>query len=323
MTDQFGRKIEYMRVSLTDRCNLRCRYCMPNGIELANHGEMLTIEETLRICKAAVALGITKFKVTGGEPLVRRGCLDFMRGLKAMSGVEQVTLTTNGLLLSGMLDALTDMGIDGVNISIDTLDSEKYLELTGMDNAGVSTALQALNECVERGIKTKVNAVLLEDTFEGIVELAGLAAEKEVDVRFIELMPIGEGAFQRGVSMEAALERLRRSFPDLHPVEEHRGNGPARYFASGFLKGRIGFIDAVSHGFCSDCNRVRLTALGILKPCLCFEEGASLRELLRGGCTDGQLNDSMRSCIKRKPRSHSFLQREGITEHKTMNQIGG
>lgn len=322
MTDQYGRVIDYMRVSITDRCNLRCRYCMPEGVVLAEHGDLLTYEEILRVCRAAVSLGIVKFKITGGEPLVRRGCTDFIARLKALPGVEQVTLTTNGLLLSKHLAALCQAGIDGINISLDTMDGAVYRELTGSD-ADASTVVQAVRECTARGLRVKTNTVLLERTLPGVVELAALARELPVDVRFIELMPIGEGAALKGVPMDAALGLLRERWPDLHPVEERRGNGPARYYACRNLMGRIGFIDAVSHRFCGRCNRVRLTSTGMLKPCLCYEEGTDFRALLRADRDDAALRNAIQACVWRKPQAHCFARSREITERGAMNQIGG
>ena len=323
MTDQFGRNIDYMRVSVTDRCNLRCAYCMPNGARMAEHDDILRYEEILRVCGAAVSLGIVKFKITGGEPLVRKGCAGFIARLKALPGVEQVTLTTNGLLLGAYLDELCAAGIDGINISLNTLRDGEYRELTGFSGNAAETALKTLKDCVGRGLKIKVNTVLLAKTFDGLPEIAMLARDMTVDVRFIELMPLGEGAGMAGVPMQAALERLRAVWPDLRPVDEKRGNGPAVYYAASGLKGRIGFIGALSHMFCASCNRVRLTAAGLLKPCLCYAEGVNLNELLRNGCTDVELRGAMRGCIEKKPPAHSFSNLEKITEHKKMNQIGG
>jgi cyclic pyranopterin phosphate synthase len=324
MVDGNGRNIDYMRVSVTDRCNLRCRYCMPGGVDLLRHSDVLRYEELLRLCAVAVSLGIVKFKVTGGEPFTRRGCTGFIKELKALPGVEQVTLTTNGLLLEDYLDALCDAGIDGVNISIDTLDDEIYRELTGCTERDMPKKLRnLLTECVRRGLRTKVNAVLLEQIFENIAELGGLARHLPLDVRFIELMPVGEAAGMRGVGMPDALKRLREFWPDLHAVDEKRGNGPARYYASNGLTGRIGFISAMSHSFCESCNRVRLTSTGILKPCLCYGEGDDLGALLRQGCGEEELRARMRACIEAKPTAHCFTQLEGITEHRAMSTIGG
>ena len=306
MTDQWGRTIDYLRVSVTDRCNLRCRYCMPRGVELCSHSDTLRYEELLRVCAVAVALGVTRFKITGGEPLVRRDCAAFLARLKALPGVEQVTLTTNALLLSQCLDELAGAGVDGINISLDTLDPERYRRITGFDGGAVEQVLTVLDDCVRRGIRTKINAVLLPETRDEPPRLAALAAGRPVDVRFIELMPIGEGRGLKGVS------------PD-----EARGNGPAQYYAAAALEGRIGFIGAVSHAFCAACNRVRLTSTGVLKPCLCYEEGTDLRSLLRGGCTDEALARAMAGAIRGKPLAHCFAREEGVTERRAMFQIGG
>lgn len=323
MMDQLGRTIDYLRVSLTDRCNLRCRYCMPNGVELTTHGDMLTYEELLLVCQTAAALGITKFKITGGEPLVRKGCVDFMARLKAAKGVEQVTLTTNGILLPGVLDRLAELGIDGINVSLDTLDPALYQHITGFDGGAVEQIGTTLARCAALGIPTKINAVLLPETLETLPQLAAVAQTLPVDVRFIELMPIGEGAGLAGPSTDRALELLRQAWPDLHPTAERRGNGPAAYYAAAALQGRIGLIGALSHTFCEGCNRVRLTSTGMLKPCLCYETGSDLRSLLRGGCSEEQLAQAMAQTIRTKPTAHCFQQQQNVTEHRAMYQIGG
>lgn len=323
MIDQYGRKIDYLRISITDRCNLRCSYCMPAGIELARHSDMLTYEEILHLCEIAVSLGIVKFKITGGEPLVRKDCCTLIRKLKALPGVEQVTLTTNGLLLEEHLDELWAAGIDGINVSLDTLDAKKYAALTGSKKIDLIEILQVIKLCIKRKIPVKLNSVLLKETFEDINKLVVLAKEMPLDVRFIELMPIGVGAYMQGVPMETALKRVKEILPDLHPVNEIRGNGPAHYYDATGLQGRIGFIDAVSHTFCSECNRIRLTSTGEFKPCLCYDEGADLRTPLRSGAEDGHIRLLMEQGIQTKPRAHCFSQREAITEHKAMNRIGG
>jgi len=319
MTDRFGRTIDYMRLSVTDRCNLRCRYCMPQDVVRSSREETLTYEELLQVASAAVGLGIVKFKVTGGEPLVRSGCVDFMRRLKALPGVEQVTLTTNGLLLEPLLPQLAAMGLDGVNISLDAADPEGFAGITGFHR--LDTVLRAIDASVSSGIKTKLNCVLLQGCEEWLLPLARFAQSRPIDVRFIEVMPIGMGAQSRGPSCETALRILRTRWPDLHPVEENRGNGPARYYASGALTGRIGMIGAVSHRFCRDCNRVRLTSTGTLKPCLCYSAGADLRTVLRQCPQD--LPRVLRRAIERKPEAHCFDDAASITERKAMNQIGG
>ena len=323
MLDQYGRSIDYLRISVTDRCNLRCRYCMPEPIDAVQHADILRYEEILRICRAAIELGITKFKVTGGEPLVRAGCTEFIAELKKQPGTQQVTLTTNGLLLEKNLDALADAGLDGVNISLDTTDNTRFQRITGYTGNGADTLLRVLEECCAKGLKTKINAVLLEETEEDAPVLAAIAETLPVDVRFIELMPIGFGTAMRRVSPDDILSALRKRWPDLAPTDEKRGNGPAHYYKSAALLGRIGFIDAVSHKFCADCNRVRLTSTGQLKPCLCYADSADLRTLIRGGCTDGELKEALRASVYAKPRAHCFDTGAAVTERHAMSQIGG
>ena len=323
MLDQYGRKIDYLRISVTDRCNLRCRYCMPEPVSAVQHADILRYEEILRICRAAAELGITKFKVTGGEPLVRAGCVDFITALKAQPGTEQVTLTTNGLLLEANLDALTEAGLDGVNISFDSPDNARFRRITGYTGDGADTLLHVLDACCAKGLKTKINAVLLEETEADAPALAAIAAKLPVDVRFIELMPIGFGTTMKRVSPEDILTALQERWPDLAPTDEKRGNGPAHYYKSAALLGRIGFIDAVSHKFCAECNRVRLTSTGQLKPCLCYADSADLRALIRGGCTDGELREALRAAVYAKPRAHCFDTNDIITEKHMMSQIGG
>ncbi|MGF7018478.1 cyclic pyranopterin phosphate synthase [Lachnospiraceae bacterium PF1-21] len=323
MRDQYNREIEYMRVSVTDRCNMRCLYCMPRGVMKGAHQDILTYEEILRICEAGVLLGIKKYKITGGEPLARKDCPDFIRRLKSLSGVEQVTLTTNGIFLDEHLDDLKQSSIDGINISIDSLDEKRYRQITGTNLSTVKGIIKVLERGVELGIKMKVNAVLLKENRPDIIKLASLAREYPVDVRFIELMPIGEGALLKGPQMDPALNILKERWPDLQATPEKTGNGPAHYYTSASLQGKIGFIDAISHRFCDECNRIRLTSLGMLKPCLCYEAGTDLRSLLRAGASTSELAEAMKACIYGKPRAHSFQEKEQITEYRRMNEIGG
>ncbi len=323
MLDQYGRKIDYLRISVTDRCNLRCRYCMPEVTSAVRHDDILRYEEILRICRAAAQLGITKFKVTGGEPLVRAGCVDFIAALKVQRGTEQVTLTTNGLLLEQNLDALSAAGLDGVNISFDTPNNARFRSITGYTGDGADTLLHVLEACCAKGLKTKINAVLLEETEADAPALAAIAEALPVDVRFIELMPIGFGTTMRRVCPDDILAVLQERWSDLAPTDEKRGNGPAHYYKSAALLGRIGFIDAVSHKFCAECNRVRLTSTGQLKPCLCYADTADLRALIRGGCTDGELREALKSAVYNKPRAHCFDTNDSVTEKHIMSQIGG
>ena len=253
MKDRWGRTIDYLRLSLTDRCNLRCRYCMPDDVESVGHDAVLRYEEMMVVCQASLTLGIDRFKITGGEPFVRRGAVDFMRALKGLDGVRSVTVTTNGMLLEKALPDLVDLGIDGINISLDTLDAEQYHRLTG--GGDLSVVVSALQAAVKAGVNVKVNAVLLAATRNQILNLAKFAQNMAVDVRFIELMPIGFGTTLAGLTRQECLDILYRAYPDLAATDEVRGNGPADYYKSRKLCGRIGFIAANTHAFCAACNR--------------------------------------------------------------------
>lgn len=323
MRDALGREISYMRLSVTDRCNLRCRYCMPaEGVPPTAHTDILRYEELLRVAQAAVSLGIDRFKVTGGEPLVRRGITDFIRTLKSLPGVKQVTLTTNGLLLPSLLDGLLDAGLDAVNISLDTRDNAQYQAITRSSHTA-GEVLHTIRLCAGR-LPTKINAVLLPETAAQLIPLARLAEELPVDVRFIERMPLGVTDIGSAEPVHReVIDRLRAVWPDLAPVQERRGNGPARYYAASGLRGCIGLIEAVSHAFCASCNRVRLTSTGFLKPCLCYETGTDLKPLLRGGADDAALRDAIEQAVRDKPAAHCFAERQAVTERKSMNQIGG
>lgn len=320
MLDQYGRQINYLRLSVTDRCNLRCRYCMPEeGVPLTEHSRLLRYEEMLRLAEAAVSLGIDRFKITGGEPLTRRDCLPFIAELKRLPGVRQVTLTTNGLLLPQALPQLVQAGLDGVNISLDTLDPVQFSAITRRDYP-VGQVLDAIAASAAV-LPTKVNAVLLDETASQLIPLAQLAQKLPVDVRFIEWMPIGQDAVPRH-DTQTVLERLQAQWPQLTPTSQRRGNGPARYYtAPGFL-GCIGLIEAVSHQFCQSCNRVRVTSTGTLKPCLCYEDGVELLPLLRGGASQQELALAMAGAIYNKPQAHCFGSGHSA-ERRTMSQIGG
>ena len=322
MIDTYGREINYLRISLTDRCNMRCQYCMPGDVPSVGHDEILRYEEILLICRVALQVGIHRFKITGGEPLVRKGAVAFMQSLRQLPGVRSMTLTTNGLLLQPHIAVLKHMAVDAVNISLDSLHAGQFRKISGVD--GLSCVRQALAQTVQAGIQTKVNAVLLRQTRSQILPLAKLAEMMPVDVRFIEMMPIGYGAQQQGWSADEALAVLQSAYPDLHAVQRH-GNGPAVYYASQKLQGCLGMIAANTHKFCRQCNRMRLTSTGFLKPCLCYDDGVDLKAIVRSGRTDmlAALRQAICRAAAQKPAGHCFDTAGQITENKTMNQIGG
>ena len=324
MLDGNGRTIEYLRISVTDRCNLRCQYCMPqDGLQLTSHREILRFDEISRVCQAAATLGFRKIKLTGGEPLVRLGIADLIRELKAIDGIESVSLTTNGVLLQEQLPNLTQAGLDAVNISLDTLDARLYHEIT---RVGV---LEQVKEGIRATLDypqldTKINCVPMGLTDQNPWELAEIARRYPIHVRYIEMMPIGLGKNHHGQSQEEMMQEIEQRYGKLLPYDKRLGNGPCTYYEIEDFCGKIGFISAISHKFCGSCNRVRLTSQGFLKTCLQFEEGGDLKSLLRQGATTEAIAAKMDEIIRKKPLCHQFEQKKIQNENRlNMSQIGG
>lgn len=327
MKDSLGRTIEYMRVSITDRCDLRCKYCMPDGCDKVTMEQILTYEEIIKICRAGADLGIRKIKITGGEPFVRLGCTGLIRDIKAIDGIEEVTVTTNGQNLDRYIDELKAIGIDGINISLDTLDPEKFTYITG--GGVLEKTMTAIELSSDSGIRTKVNCVLQKGfNDDEILRFAELALSTGVDVRYIELMPMGAGKKERGVSNDYVLEVLKERWPDLEPDSSIHGNGPAVYYRRPGIKCAVGFISAIHGVFCSSCNRVRITSQGKLKPCLCYDDNTDLMPYLRGeGADEAGLRAAMSDAIFRKPEAHNFNSERSNAKYRAesrlMSQIGG
>ena len=322
MFDSCSRNIRYLRLSVTDLCNLRCRYCMPDGVEKLEREAVLTYEEFLRLAALFAQCGIDTVRVTGGEPLVRKGVEQLVAGLKATPGIRKVTMTTNGVLLAQQLPALLNAGLDSVNISLDTLRPEVFRRITARDEfAAVQAGLRA---ALESPLPVKLNCVPQAGINEGELEtIAALARDNDLQARFIEMMPIGYGAAMPCISGPELQARFARRWPGLHPVEGIAfGDGPAVYYTAPGWKGSIGFITAVHGKFCVSCNRVRLTSLGFLRPCLASEAGCDLRALLRGGADDAQLLAAIRETIWAKPREHHFESRS-VPATRGMYRIGG
>ncbi|WP_418571941.1 GTP 3',8-cyclase MoaA [Intestinibacter bartlettii] len=325
MLDKLNRKIDYLRISVIDRCNLRCVYCMPEeGIESIPHDEILTYDEILRICEIVSELGIRKIKITGGEPLVRKDIVNLIRDIKNIDKIEQVTLTTNGILLHEMLDDLYDAGIDAINISLDTLNKDNFKKITRRD--GLEKVLMSIDKAYDLGIRVKINCLAIRDfNLSELVEIASFAKDREIDVRFIELMPIGFGKKYNQIDNDEILSILESRFGTFEIVTEKRGNGPAKYYRNQNMKGCIGFISAISHEFCESCNRIRLTSSGFLKLCLHYNKGIDLKEPIRNGISDEDLKKLIHDTIWNKPISHKFghASEEQDIELKNMVQIGG
>jgi cyclic pyranopterin phosphate synthase len=332
MLDKFKREINYLRVSITDRCNLRCVYCMPKeGVSLIGHEDILSYEEMLRIIRIARKLGIVKVRVTGGEPLVRRGVTEFLGALGKL-GLEDISLTTNGILLESLANPIRKAGVGRINVSLDSLNPEKYTRLTrGGDLAAV---LRGLEQADRAGFSPiKINVVTVKDfNDDEAVHFARLTLEKPYEIRFIELMPIGvkNDNADKYVSNDELMERIGR-VGRLLPVEEGRhGNkldGPARRFRFDGARGVIGFISPISHNFCHACNRLRLTADGALRACLMVDGEIDLKTPLRKGCKDEELEQLIRQAIMSKPRGqHTDGSGEDCSRRKCareMSTIGG
>ena len=330
MLDPFGRVLDYLRLSITDRCNLRCVYCMgEEGVAWKPHDSLLSFEETVRLCRLLADLGIRKIKVTGGELLVRKGAAGFIRRLKAVPGIEQVTITTNGLLLDSCLEELAAVPVAGINVSLDTLNPAAFCRVTRRSLDGYPEAILKTIERARRlGVPVKINCVPLKGINQNELCAIAALAEKTVDaVRFIELMPIGRAGEFEGISGAELRSMLEGRFGALQPVREKPGNGPAVYYAVGGFSGLIGFVNAVTEGFCAGCNRLRLDCEGNLKPCLSSGMSLDLRAPLRAGAPDSDLAQAILELVKRKPAAHSFsgIYGNGPENHgnKAMFQIGG
>lgn len=323
MRDRFGREIDYLRISITDRCNLRCIYCMPeDGIPDIQHTEILTYEEIVRIVRQAAELGIRHLRVTGGEPMARKGCLELVRMLRSIPGIEMISMTTNGLLLDGRVREAAEAGLDAVNLSMDALDPELYRRITR--GGDVHAVLRVLREALECGMTVKINAVPVRGVNEQeLPKLVELARNSKVSIRFIELMPLGCGSSLKPIPTEEIRRRMEEAFGSMQEDKERRGYGPAYYLRPEGFQGSIGFISPLSHEFCGQCNRIRLTADGVLKLCLNHTAGLDLRAMIREGAEDAVLKESLRKAIERKPERHGFNEPVADRENRFMNEIGG
>lgn len=323
MLDQYGRRINYLRISVTDRCNLRCRYCMPEGVQDVGMKNILTFEEIWEIVRTGVSLGITHIRITGGEPLVRKGCVDLIRGIREIPGVETITMTTNGVLLGNYGKQLKEAGVDGVNISLDTLDPEEFYKITGKRE--LQEVLAGIRAVKTAGLPVKLNAVNRKEL--DPIPLVRYAQEENLPLRFIEMMPVGYGKKYVGRSNEELRETLEAVCGKAECMTNREelsrmGSGPAVYYQFSDLKVPVGFISAIHGKFCDTCNRVRLTAEGYLKLCLCYDEGEDLRRVLREGEKEN-LRTIMEQTIFRKPAAHCFEHPAEMTETHEMVKIGG
>ncbi|MTI49818.1 MAG: GTP 3',8-cyclase MoaA [Firmicutes bacterium] len=318
MKDLYGRKINYLRLSVTDLCNLRCKYCMPEkGIKKTSHSDILRIEEISYIAKVFTSLGVDKIRLTGGEPLVRNGILDLVRDIGKIDGIKDFAMTTNGVFLNRYAKELKKRGLNRVNISLDTLDDTKYREITRLGS--LKDVISGVEEAKKIGLTPiKINIVLIGGFNDNEVpSFINFAKEFEVDIRFIELMPIGEAAnwaVDRFMSNQTILDNLG----ELTPVKNEDISSPANYYKIPGSNSRIGIINPISCKFCDYCNRVRVTATGKLKLCLHSDDEIDIRSIIREG---KDLKQFILQEILKKPKSHKL--EEGQYIKRNMHEIGG
>lgn len=329
MIDQWGRAVTYMRVSVTDRCNLRCVYCMPSeGVPLRAHEEILTYEEIQRVIKAGLCLGIDRVRITGGEPLVRPGLVQFLSWLKPM-GVRDLSLSTNGLLFTSMARDLKAAGVNRVNFSLDTLQPERFRRIVRL-NGDPGDVLKAVQTALDLGMEpVKLNMVVIRGwNDDEVADMARLTLEQPIHVRYIEVMPFSQGyPFTEENLVPAAeiRERLMEVFGSLEPVREGvPGNGPAKYWRLPGARGTVGFISALTECFCAGCNRIRLSADGKISPCLGHIHEVDLKPVLRSpDYSLDKLVEALAAAIQAKPREHNFLDGDPEYRLRVMNAIGG
>ncbi len=359
MQDTFGREITYMRISVTEACNMACRYCSPGGADgKEGRRQLLSTDQIVDVCRAAISLGIRNFRFTGGEPLLRQDLQEIVRRVHEIPGVGELTLTTNGLLLEGWIEDLVKSGLTGVNISLDTLDRKHFQEITGVDGleqvmAGIRKAL------VFHGLRIHLNCVPQKGTTEDdLLQLAELSLRYPLSVRFIEMMPLGCGKKYRPVSNEKVKNLLYRRWPDLTPEEKSmeragrranfsvdgnagaveempsktsgirasHGLGPAVYYRIPGAAGTIGFISPISDRYCTACNRIRLTSDGHVKGCLSYASDLSVLPAFQIADREERqaaLVEVLKQGILLKPQAHTFAERAGASEDRTMQEIGG
>ncbi len=323
LVDNFGRIISYLRLSITDRCNLRCRYCMPeSGVKFLDHREVLGYEEMERLVDIAIALGIKKFRITGGEPFARKGCMDFLTRLKNDYGVEQLHLTTNGTLLLPHLQALKDIDIAGINLSLDTVNRKRFAFITRREQ--FDEVMAVFRETMRLGIPLKINSVVQDETSDqDLVDIAELVLENDLQLRFIEMMPFS-GKRQNINNDQISLEeRLFRLFPKMVEVSPARSETARKFMVPG-AKGTLGLIEGHSRKFCASCNKIRITSQGMLKTCLYDSGVLDLRQLLRSGADDDEIADLITDCVQRRFENGKQTEKlTRLTEYESMSRIGG
>ena len=333
LIDNLGREISYLRVSITDRCNYRCIYCQSEKeFEFIPHQEILRFEEIVEIVQEAVNLGVTKVRITGGEPLVREGIVDFIRHLRKINKLEDISLTTNGFFLPEYAEKLKDAGLNRVNISLDSLQEEKYKKITR--GGSLEKALKGIDSALKAGLlPIKINTVLIRGINDDEVEdFVRLALERPLNIRFIEFMPSGEEVINefedKFISVQEIKEKLIKKYL-LNPIKISTANGPAKYYQIKGGQGTIGFITALSQHFCKTCNRIRLTSEGKLRPCLFSNKEIDIKKAIRNAKTDDKIirskiiRNNIGEAVSIKPEDHKLNEKFSNRDSFKMSKIGG
>ncbi len=325
LTDTFGRRHTYLRISLTERCNLRCTYCMPaDGVDLLPRHHLLSFEEIIRLSRLFAALGVSKIRLTGGEPLVRKDVSALAAALARLPGIETLAMTTNGLLLDRHLDLLCAAGLRIVNISLDTLRADRFLTITR--RSGLEQVIRSVDLALNAGLDAvKMNCVVMRGVNDDeLVDFARFAADRDIEIRFIEYMPFGGNGWQNKtfVPYPEMIRVLQEAFPGMHPTSDDPHATAKTWRIPGFT-GELGFITSMSEHFCGGCNRIRLMADGNLKVCLFGRGEVSLRDAMRDGASDDELTALIDAAINGKKASHAGMEALAIQDNRPMIRIGG
>lgn len=328
LTDKWGRTIDYLRIAVTDRCNLRCFYCMPaEGIQYLKKDELLSYEEIIRLTTVFASLGVRKVRITGGEPFVRKDIIQLIKNISKINGIESVNITTNGVLTLPYLDQLVTLGIDQVNLSLDSLNKENFYKITRRNE--FDTVIKTLDGLFDRGIKTKINMVVMgnKNTHE-ILDMASLTQQKKVSVRFIEEMPFNgsDAETKDNWSHVDILDELKNYYPNLTRTYPFNTSDPATVYNIPNHVGNIGIIAAHSRTFCGTCNRIRLTALGEIKNCLYDEGVLDIKSILRSGVNDDYIRDIIKNTVQKKEENGIVAEENRLKNKRiieSMSTIGG
>lgn len=327
LVDNYGRKLDYLRLAVTDRCNLRCTYCMPvGGLDWIRKSELMTDEEMLRICSLFVEMGIRRIRITGGEPFVRKDLIKFLEKISSLAALHELTLTTNGVVTAPFVPELKRIGVRSVNLSLDTLDKERFTRIAHRDE--LDNVLRTLDALLKYNVEIKINAVVMENlNIEDIVPLVRLSKSLPVSIRFIEEMPFNGGSYQAGLhwNYKRILAHIQSHFPDIQKIPDEPNSTSYNYHIPGHL-GNVGIIAAWSRLFCGTCNRIRITPSGVIRTCLYDNGKVNIKDILREGASDEGLKEWIRHTVSTKAKDGWEAEKNRDNHepvHESMATIGG